>query len=168
MDVSSGHIKYIWHSIYIGFGFLKYDKLNIDYNDQCAMDKVESVDPNILFASKKYCEILRQEVFKILMNYPFFAIRTVFAKIGVILFYILLFANIGLITTLYYPKPASFHWSFITAIFFNALFGVLTLPTIYYSLGVIAVSFLYGIININYAYEQKWYKKEKEKVVIGK
>lgn len=141
-----------WHSIYIGFGFLN-NKYGITYDDNVGYEKVRSISPDAAIYSQEYEAILKKEVFNLIRRHPFFAIKTGCAKMGVIVFYLLVFANIGLIAAVRYPKPWPLELAFWIALAFNALFGILIMPRAGYLSGFCAFATLYGVVSINYAIE---------------
>lgn len=141
-----------WHSIYIGFGFLD-NNLGIKYKDEVAIEKVRQISPKTPFLSKRYEAILENEVLGLLKKDREFVIYTVFAKLGVILFFLLVFANIGLLAAILYPKGWQLEIAFLGAMGFNSLFGILAIPVRSYLMGFIALAVMYGIVSINYAIE---------------
>jgi hypothetical protein len=142
-----------WHSIYIGFGFLN-NPMGIVYQDTFAEDKVHSISPSTAKRSPEYVQILKNEVLFLIRHRKNFVIYTVFAKIGVMLFFLLKFANIGLIAAYFYPKKRSLDFAFISALLYSSLFGVLVMPLAHYVLGFIAFSLFYGLISVNEAIER--------------
>ncbi len=144
----------LWHSIYIGFGFLSND-YGIEYKDTVAYDKVASIDDEVISLSPRSEKILRAEVISLFKTAPKFVIHTIFSKLGVVLLYLLAFANIGLIAAIKYPKERLLDIAFGSGLAFSALFPVFVMPTPNYALGVIALATLYGIISINYALDSR-------------
>ena len=143
----------LWHSIYIGFGYLN-NPLGIKYKDSVAFDKVSSISPDTIIFSDEYVEIIKEEVFRLIESHPNFVIKTVFAKIGVILFYLLYSANMGLIAAYYYPKNRALDYAFFIAMLFSIIPGILVMPFGSYILGYIALSLFYGLVSLNEAVEQ--------------
>jgi hypothetical protein len=145
-----------WHNIYIGFGFLKFGNVdNISYDDSFAFNKAREIDPKIsLENTKQYEEILKNEIINLIKNHWNFVLLTIFAKIGILLLFLLKYANFGLLCALLFRKPWYFEIPFLFATAFYALFPLLTVPLLEYTLGFIACVSLYGIISINYALEQ--------------
>jgi hypothetical protein len=137
-----------WHSVYIGLGFLE-NEYGIKYRDEVAAEKVRAISPSTPYLSKEYERILRNEVFKLIIRHPLFFAITVFAKLGVIIFYLLISANVGLITVPFYLKRWPLEFSFWSAMAFNALFGILVVPDYRYLMGFIAMGCLYGIMGIH-------------------
>ena len=142
-----------WDSVYIGFGFLN-NKYGITYDDKVGFEKARSISPEVALCSQEYEVILRKEVFRLIKGDPFFAVKTLFAKMGVIIFYLLVFANIGLVAAVRYPKVWSLELAFWIAMGFNALFGILIMPRAGYLSGFGAFAMLYGIVSINQAIER--------------
>lgn len=143
----------LWHNIYIGFGYLN-NPMGIKYDDWVAINKVHSISPDTELYSKEYVEILKEEVFRLIGSHTNFVLKTVFAKIGVMLFYIIYSANLGLIATYYYPKKRALESAFLVAILFSAAPGILVMPFRGYILGFIALSLFYGLVSLNEAVEQ--------------
>lgn len=138
----------LWHSIYIGLGYLNND-YGIKYLDEYAMEKVKSIDPNVEYCSNEYEKILKQEVFSFVINHKYFTFETLSAKFGVVLAFIILFANIGLIIAIKNYRQRNFMYSpFGIALLFNSAYGLLVAPKIFYLLGLIAFSALFGIISL--------------------
>ena len=142
-----------WHSIYIGFGYLN-NPLGIEYKDSAAFDKVRSISPDTVIYSKEYVEILKEETFRIIRTHKNFVLHTVFAKIGVLLFFFLYSANLGLIAAYYYPKKRALESAFLIAILFSTAPGILVMPFRHYITGFIALSLFYGLVSLNEAIEQ--------------
>lgn len=142
----------LWHSVYIGFGFLN-NPYGIQYQDEVAIEKVRSISPGVGYLSQEYEEILKTEVMSLIKNHPLFVVSTLFAKIGVISMYLLIFSNIGLLAAVFYPKHWSMELAFWSGMGFSSLFGILSVPSIEYLLGFISLATLYGIVSINQAIE---------------
>jgi len=142
-----------WHSIYIGFGYLN-NPLGIEYNDWSAINKVRSISPNTELYSKEYVDILKEEVFQLLQSHKNFVLHTIFAKTGVLLFFFIYSANLGLIAAYYYPKKWTIKAPFLVTILFSMAPGILVMPYRRYVLGYIAFSLFFGLVSINTAVEQ--------------
>jgi hypothetical protein len=137
-----------WHSVYIGLGFLNND-YGITYLDEVAIEKVRSVAPSARYLSDDYEQVLRQEVIRVISDHPVFFLRTLFAKFGVIIMYMLISINVGLLTLRSNPIPQSLTMAFWCAIVFHALVGFLVIPTVSYLLGMIAFGALYTVLYLN-------------------
>ena len=149
-----------WHSIYIGFGYLN-NPLGIEYDDSAAADKVRSISPDTETFSSEYAEILKEEVFQLIRYHKNFVLHTIFAKIGVMLFFFLYSANLGLIAAYYYPKKWALESTFLVAILFSTAPGILVMPYRRYILGYMAFSLFYGLVSLNEAVEQGVLKRIK-------
>ena len=149
-----------WHNVYIGFGFLN-NPMGIIYKDTFAEDKVHSISPNTVIRSPEYIQILKYEVLYLLRYKRDFVIYTVFAKIGIMLFFFLKAANVGLIAAYFYPKKRSLDFAFVSALLFSSLFGILVMPLMNYVLGFIAFSLFYGLVSVNEAIEREALNKFK-------
>lgn len=147
-----------WHSVYIGFGFLS-NEYGITYKDEIGIEKVRSISPKTRYLSQEYEVIIRDEVFSLMKKHPLFATQTIFAKLGVIIFYFLIFGNVGLIAVTLHRKTWQLEIAFFSAMMFNSLFGILVIPDYRYLMGFIAFATLYGIIGIDDAIEHSTWKK---------
>jgi hypothetical protein len=147
-----------WHSVYIGFGFLS-NEYGIKYKDEIGIEKVRSISPKTRYLSQDYEMIIRGEVFNLIKNHPLFVTQTIFAKLGVIIFYFLIFCNAGLIAVVLHRKTWQLEIAFISALMFNALFGILVIPDYRYLMGFIGFTTLYGIVSIDDAIEHRTRKE---------
>ena len=143
-----------WHSVYIGFGFLNNEYVTT-YKDEVAIEKVRSISPKTTYLSHEYERILRNEVAILIKEHPLFAARTLFAKIGVVGLYFIVFANIGLIAAGLNKREWQLEIAFFCAFLFNSLFGLLVIPNTHYLLGFIAFTTLYGLVSINQFIEHR-------------
>ena len=139
----------LWHNVYLGFGYLN-NKYGIEYNDNIARAKVASVVPNNKYRAynQEYNDILRREFFKLVKNDPLFTLTTVFSKVGILIGYLLVYANVGLIASFYRTKERSIEVSFWLAMVFSSLPAILVMPNSVYMLGFIAMATLYGVYSI--------------------
>lgn len=142
-----------WHSIYIGFGYLDND-LNIHYDDGVANAKVLSAAPGTRYLSQEYYDILRNEVFKLFKEHPFFVLQTIAAKGWKMALLFLMYANIGILAALAYPKDRVLDLAFLSGLLFQTSFGFLVIPKAGYLLGLIAFATIYGVVSINEALER--------------
>ena len=88
--------------------------------------------------------------------------KTILVKIGVMLVYIGLFMNIGLVMLFYYRTDVKFHLLFLSGITFNMIFGVLTVPNYTYLTGLFLFSVLYSIYIIDSAIYNGFIKKKNQ------
>jgi hypothetical protein len=146
-----------WHSIYIGFGFIKND-LGIRYSDFSAIEKVRQVSPSSKYLSKEYIDVLKKEVFKLVFEHPYFVMKNIGAKLGVILFLFIIYSNFGLWLAFKYSKDPGINLAFIICLIFQSSFGILVMPHSWYLLGFITFSTLFGVMSINAAFQQGFLK----------
>lgn len=145
----------LWHNTYMGFSFLNFKNPdNIHYGDSFTDAKAKSINPGVISNSPEYEETLKQEIIRLIKNYPVFIIWTLFAKIGILFLFLLIFANGGLIAAFVYSKPWYIEGAFWSSLLFNSIFPLLAIPISEYSLGFIATAALYGIVSINNALEK--------------
>jgi hypothetical protein len=142
----------LWHPIYLGFGFLKND-YGLEFNDQVALDKIKAVSPNTPHFSEDYEDQLKKETVSFIRSHPWFTIFTFLIKSAIVVFYFLVFANVGLFMAFKHRKPWPVDLAFFVALAANAAFGILVIPLPKYLLGFIAFSILYGMVSINEALE---------------
>jgi hypothetical protein len=143
----------IWHGIYIGFGYLEND-FDIHYSDETAIEKVRSISPSTQYLSKEYHEILKNVVFNLVIEHPFFVLKTIGAKLGNIILLLIIYANLGLWLAFKYSKDSGINFAFSLALIFQTSFGFLVMPHSWYLLGFITFSTLFGVISINEAIQQ--------------
>lgn len=150
-----------WHAVYIGLGFLSFEnKDNIQMNDEYAFATVQKHNPSItLLQTSDYESIIKSIVLSLFKSRPFFILFTFFAKLGILFFYLLLFAHVGLLAALFRKKEWRFEIPFLCATSFTMLFPLLTLPSYWYSLGFITMATIYGIISTNEALSILNFKK---------
>lgn len=143
-----GHV--FWHSIYAGFGFLM-NPYGIAFSDSCMLIHAREVDPEVVYCSVAYNELLKKETIKLCKEHPQFVMRTLFAKAGVLFYYLLLFANFGLLCAWFYRKPWYVELAYVLALFLSALPGLATIPVAPYLTGFFAVATFYGVHSIVWA-----------------
>lgn len=144
-----------WHPIYLGFGLLKWQNTdNIRYDDTFGFEKARQIKSDVTIYSPEYETILKNEVINLIKNHWHFFLFTLFAKIGILFFYLLKYTNIGLLVALFYRKPWFLELPFWISTSFYALFPLIGMPThIEYVLGFITFATFYAVISINYGLE---------------
>jgi hypothetical protein len=144
-----------WHNVYAGFGYLRND-LGIEWNDRVVYEQVKVIDPAVVYPSAYYDAVVRRMVFDLVKNHRDFVIQTLFAKLGVLFYYLLMFANFGLLLAFFYRKPWWVELLLWVTVLFSSIFGLIALPGRYYHyiLGFNALAFLYCLISIEYALRQ--------------
>ena len=147
-DVTSRHL--FWATLYAGFGFLKYLNVdNISFEDSCVADRVQQKRPDVSpLQTIEFEKVVKQEVMDLIKNQHFFVLVTLFAKLGVLFFYLLKYANLGFLA-LFFVRRIWWHelaWVFCLGL--SALFPLMTLPQSNYTLSFITCSTLFGMINL--------------------
>lgn len=151
-NVEQKHV--FWHQVYIGFGLINFkNEENISYDDAVAANKVKSIDNSIGYCSAQYEETLKNEVFKLIKSNWSFLLLTFFAKLGIMIYFLLKFANFGIFAAWIYRKPLIIDYAFLVALFWNSMFCFIAIPISEYALGFISCAVLWGIISINVALE---------------
>lgn len=136
----SNHV--IWHSIYIGLGFIS-NKYVSSYNDKEAIDKVNEIIPNAVYCSKEYENVLKNEFFNIFKNSPFLVISITICKALIIMIINLAVLNIQLFKL--NKNNILISLPFIVAIAFAMIPGVLTVPRLNYILMSIGLTVVFKI-----------------------
>jgi hypothetical protein len=127
----------IWHSVYIGLGFIDNPYVEA-YLDESAKRKVRSIDPSVKYLSNEYGRILRNETIKIIVKNPLFFMINLSAKAGVIMFYLMIFANVGLLLLIFRKRPLEYELSFWVTMIFYLFIGILVVPHLRYLLGFVS------------------------------
>jgi len=148
------HQHPLWHSVYIGLGFVSNPYVPGGYCDQVGLNRVQSVSPTTSFFSPEYNRILGQQVYEVAKSHPYVVLVNLAAKMGILQIIALLTGNIGLLAAIWYRKPFSLEAAFWGAIGFGAVPGLLVMPNTKYVLGGVAVLALYGLVSIDYALQQ--------------
>ena len=104
----------------------------------------------------EYENILRGEVIQYVIKYPLLFLQNISAKIGVLVFYFILFVNLGIYYIVKNIKNIEYRETlpFYVGILFNSLFGILVIPSLNYIIGFISFSILFAIYIMNYAFEK--------------
>ena len=137
----------LWHSIYIGLGYLP-NNFGIIYKDECAAAKVRSIDPTVVYCSQGYEAILRRETLKFVRQHPGFVLKTLAIKFAATLKYFLLAANFGLLALPRARLPRPLLAAFAVALAVGSLPGLLVVPNAAYLLGFITFAALFGIVSV--------------------
>jgi hypothetical protein len=140
----------IWHTVYTGLGFTKNPYV-AGYRDEVAAQAVYSISPSTPYLSPEYERILRDESWRIARQHPLFIMVTLIAKLRIVLFLLLSWANAGLLAAAFYPKGRAMESAFWGALAFSSLFGIVAIPQVQYLLGFMAFATVYGIVSLDYA-----------------
>ena len=157
--------RIMWHNIYLSLGYLSNSYGQVDGfeshepSDTYSVKKALEINPHVKLWSSEYEDILRNQTFNFIADHKLFFIKTTLVKTGVMLVYIALFVNIGLVMLFYYNTDMKFHLLFLSGIAFNMIFGVLTTPSYTYLTGLFLFSVLYSIYIIDSAIFNGFVKK---------
>jgi len=146
-----GH--HLWHNVYAGFGFLS-NEFGIVSNDKAIAEKVYENHPDVVYPTKAYNAAARKDIFQLIKKHPSFVVRTLFAKLGVVFYFLLLFANLGLLAAFFYRKPWILELMFWVGIMVSSIPGFIAIPGRVYLLGMLAFAMVYGLVSIGYAIEK--------------
>lgn len=139
-----------WHTVYLGFGFLKQDNPhNIRYDDNWGFNHVQAIYPDVKAYTPEYEAILKRKTFDLIKQYPLFVVYTLAAKLGILFLFFIIYANIGLICAWFirFDWPTSI--AFLLALAASALFPLISLPTIRVcTLSFITYAWLYGLTRV--------------------
>ena len=149
---------FFWHSVYIGFGFLN-NPYGIVYSDGAATNLVKSKYPAIIGSSDvdtdyhAYEHVLKQETLQLAINHPYFVIRTLAAKFGVVMLFVAASFSLGFFY-LFRARPKSVDVVFLLGIGFGFLPCLLVMPIPKYALGGFGMAAFYGFACFAYAVDQ--------------
>jgi ABC-type multidrug transport system fused ATPase/permease subunit len=141
-----GHV--FWHTAYIGLGFLN-NHYKIEYNDNCGFARAKLLQPNVIYLSNEYENLLKNEVINLLKTDPWFIAKTILSKFGVIMFYLLIFSNIGLIYIFNAFKSLTFNIPVLICLIFNLSFPLIAMPFPSYLMGTVCSVIILSIISMD-------------------
>ena len=143
-----------WHNIYTGFGFLQ-NEYGIEWKDECAIKAALAVNPQAEYPYKLYEQTIKNLLFKLCKEKRYFVLTTIFAKLGVVFYYFLIyFGWLAVLVSWFFPKPWYIELAFWSAMGVAALPGIMTIPVTAYLIGFITCTVLYGIYSILYAFNR--------------
>ena len=146
------HHHVFWHTAYLGLGFIQNEVVP-GYRDEVAIEAVRKVAPDVVYASAAYDAYLRPLVLDVVLHHRRLVAINVIAKVCVVFLWLLLFANVGLVLSILYPKPVALELAFWVAMLCASVPGLIAVPTRSYLLGFCCIAGLYGIVSINTALE---------------
>jgi hypothetical protein len=155
IPISASHPK--WHAIFLGLSYIP-NSYGINWEDETAFKKAQSIDKDVVYCSEKYEQILKEQCLLLIKKDPIFILKNIFAKMGAILLKILICANLGLFLIFYVQKSLRFHAPFLIALAYSALPGLLVIPNNHYLRGLLTTSTLWGLYLLSLAI-QKYQRK---------
>ncbi len=140
-----GHV--FWHSVYLGLGYLT-NNYGICYRDEFAYEKAKSINPGIILHSNEYENLMKKEVFDLVKTDPWFIIKTMASKFGVVFLYLMLFSNIGMYFIIRSIKNYRLIVPVGLALLFNFSFPILVMPFPGYMIGVVGMVIILSILSL--------------------
>ncbi len=144
-----------WHLVYMGFAFLSNDH-GIRYLDTVVWERVHAIDPGAIYVSDRYEKVARGLVFDLVRRDPMFVIKSESAKAGLLGFYFLVFANVGLAAAVARRKGWQLDLAFVIGLGAAALPGLMVIPDFRYILGFTTLSALFGLTSLDAALGAGW------------
>jgi len=145
-DIPVKHVRAMWHNAYYNLGFLSYEKEDFPKNtDTFSVKKAKQINPNIIPFTKEYENLLMQEYFKFIKQYPLYFLKISFAKLGVILMYLIIFINLGLYFLFKNKLNKIILFFFFPGIILNSLLGIAAEPHYSYLLGMFTFSSMMSV-----------------------
>jgi hypothetical protein len=148
--IPSGNGHVLWHSIYTGLGYVKNSEVP-EFSDRVAANRAHQLRADVAYPSPQYEEVLKQEVLRIAEHHPSVIVENIVVKSVIVLFFVLISANVGLWAASLAPQPAWWQLAFLLPILFNALFGILVAPNPKYVTGLIAFAALWAVCSVDSA-----------------
>jgi hypothetical protein len=152
----------LWHSIYIGLGYLP-NSYGLEYRDEIGFAAAEKVSPGVVMYSAEYESILKTKSIQFVKDHPGFFVKTLIIKAKNTYFTPLdprgvsimaLFFLLGIIGAIWARPKAIITWAYAVGALVYGLIGLIVVPFPYYIFGYMAVALLYAIIGINKATEK--------------
>lgn len=154
------HGSLLWFSAYSGLGFIS--EKGLEFSDESAHKLLKEKKPDKdFFATKENQEILKNEFLNIILSDLGFALRLYGSKLGVILTYIVLIANIGLLYIFSKDFDPKIRVSFLSILLFYSIFPLITIPGIGYLSGIIGISLIIFCYTLSISKSQNLFDKIK-------
>ena len=154
------HGSLLWFSAYSGLGFIS--EKGLEFSDESAHKLLKEINPDQdFFATKENQKILKNEFLHILLSDLGFALRLYGSKLGVILMYIALVANIGLLYIFSKDFDPKIRVSFLSILIFYSIFPLITIPGIGYLSGIIGISLIIFCYTLSISKSQNFFDKIK-------
>jgi hypothetical protein len=145
----------VWHPIYLGLAFL--DNPHVPKYDDSVADHAASTSSHYQgYLQPGYEEALREKFFEVWRKDRVLVETTIFAKLGVVTYFLIKSAHLGLLAAWWRRKPVGTELGFWLAIGFTALNGVLVMPIELYLLGLTAMATVYGGVSLLHAVDEYW------------
>lgn len=133
----------LWHSVYLGCGFITND-YGLFYGDHLA-EKFKKRDPKLKYPSPAYEQAVKQELFLLIKQHPFYVACVFAAKGGVLLLYFLVFAGWAFVPTIFKRRQWQWELPWFFALAASAIPGLVAIPITMYLIGFISCSVFYAL-----------------------
>ena len=110
-----------------------------------------AIDKSAIYPTSGYELVIRNLVFSLVLEKPFYVLSVFFAKLGVVSMYFLIFAHGGIPVAFLFPKPSLWDKAFVFTFLVSMIFPLLAIPVTVYMASFITVATLFSVISINYA-----------------
>ena len=141
-------------SFYPGLGFLSNQYVIGGFLDSASYNKKllpKNYNQKYGFYSitDSHAKNIKNEVWNIIINHPFFVIKTIFAKVGILIFYLLIICNFFLINFFLNRKISKItKYSLLINMGVFAIFPIISIPSILYTSGFFGSCFCILIISL--------------------
>lgn len=136
-----------WLKTYMGLGFLANPYVSGFRNDVAAA-RLEELSPGTRLESPTAGRVLRRETLTVMRNHPWFAIRTLAAKAGVVFVYLFVFVAAGLLTRPPRGNRENNGKIFAVGGLFSIVPGLMWIPSVEYLSSAIALAVIYATYTI--------------------
>lgn len=145
-DISVGQKHHVfWHTAYVGLGFLS-NPYGLAFDDRCATEYVKTVAPESQYRVIDSERVLKKGVFSIIKDHPYFVVKTIFAKLGIYLMYLLVFLNVEFFNFMRKPVDSALDTGLWAGAGASALYGFVAVPDLSYSLGFVSFCVILGLV----------------------
>jgi len=144
----------LWHTVYIGLGFISTPYVAGGYCDQVGFSEAQTISPGIRLFSPDYDHVLKSEVYNLTKAHPYVLLTNLAAKLGVLQMMALFAGNIGLLAAFLSRKLSFLDAGFFAAAACGAIPGLLAIPVPKYLEGGITVIVLYGVVRLDPSFEE--------------
>jgi hypothetical protein len=145
----------MWDHVYIGFGFLTNPYVAA-YRDDVAASAMRAINPTMDPWGPGAEAVFRREVIRLAVAHPFFVVRTMVAKLGVLAFYLFLAGGFLVMWRSRKRQSNSLDAAFAIGIGFYLLPGIFMIPTVQYVAGAISFMLLYSAVRLANGRDHLW------------
>jgi hypothetical protein len=146
----TAHVHPFWHTIYAGFGFSNFlNSKDLSVDDRIGLEEASKRHASSIdFSNPYYDHYLKEAVFTLCKEELLFVLSTIALKAGILLYYILRYANVALLA-LYLDFSIKQYLAIIAGLGIYALIPLLYIPCGAYGLGFITFIQISSMLIIN-------------------